>query len=254
MNHYLHFYHHHHILMCDHYHNFQVLLVFIYDLCDNYLFNSYIYIYRSIAACFNDDVYKTTTSSTSSSRKSYNDDNNDIISELINNIKYSTTICKNQLYDSIKILNKIKNTAGNVLHNILPDLEIAIKDNNKNIINKNFNIIKEWVIELTKLNSITCDVNKQCIDQIQQIFMKSTIDQLIIDKSTSTSNSETRFRFTSSSPSSVQQHSDEISTSTSHQPPFVPSDNHNSSNHHHHQQQLPRSTSADAIQKLLQVT
>ena len=114
-------------------------------------------------------------------------------------------------------------------------------------------------IELTKLNSITCDVNKQCIDQIQQIFMKSTIDQLIIDKSTSTSNCETRFRFTSSSPSSVQQHSDEISTSTSHQPPLVLSDNHNSSNHHHHhQQQLPRSTSADAIadaiQKLLQVT
>ena len=43
MNHYLHFYHHH-ILMCDHYHNFQVLLVFIYDLCDNYLFNSHTYI------------------------------------------------------------------------------------------------------------------------------------------------------------------------------------------------------------------
>ena len=218
------------------------------------------YIYRSIAACFNDDVNKTTSSSSSSSSRTfYNDDNNDIISELINNVKYSTTICKNQLYDSIKILNKIKNTAGNVLHNILPDLEIAIKDNNRNIINKNFNIIKEWVIELTKLNSITCDVNKQCIDQIQQIFMKSTIDQLIIDKSTSTSNSETRFRFTSSSPSSVQQHSDEISTSTSHQPPLVLSDNHNSSNHHHHhQQQLPRSTSADAIadaiQKLLQVT
>lgn len=214
------------------------------------------HIYRSIAACFNDDVNKTTTSS--SSRTSYNDDNNDVISELINNIKYSTTICKNQLYDSIKILNKIKNTAGNVLHNILPDLEIAIKDNNKNIINKNFNIIKEWVIELTKLNSITCDVNKQSIDQIQQIFVKSTIDQLTIDKSTSTSNSETRFRCTSSTPSSVQQHSNEIPTSTSHQPPLVLSDNHNSSNHHHQQQQLPRSTSADAIadaiQKLLQVT
>lgn len=213
-------------------------------------------LYRNIAACFNFDVNKTTTS-LSSLRTSYNDDNNhSIISELINNIKYSTTICKNQLCDSIKILNKIKNTAGNVLHKILPDLEIAINNNNINIINKNFNIIKEWVIELTKLNSITCDINKQSIDQIQQIFVKSTIDQLTIDKSTSTSNSETRFRFTSSSPSSVQQDSNEIPTSTSYQPSLVLSDHHNGSNQNH--QQLPRSTSsdaiADAIQKLLQVT
>lgn len=259
MNHHLHF-HRHYIIITFFLSYLCLVMIHLIIIFLTTMFN------RSIAACFNDDdinKFTTSLSSPSSPSSSY-DNNNNIISELINNIKYSTIICKNQLYDSVQILNKIKNIAFNVLHNILPDLEIAINNNNKNIINKNFNIIKEWVIELTKLNSITCDVNKQSIDQIQQIFMKSTIDQLTIDKSISTSNIETTFRFnSSSSSSSVQQYSNENPTSsTSHQPPLVLTDHHDhhngSNQQQQHHQQLPRSTSGDAIadafQKLLQVT
>ena len=58
----------------------------------------------------------------------------DIIPELANEVKQSTSLCKEQLTESAKMLRKIEQTAAAVLQ-MLPDLELAIEEGKYYFIN-----------------------------------------------------------------------------------------------------------------------
>jgi serine/threonine protein kinase len=93
--------------------------------------------------------------------------------EIATEIRRGADLCRRQLMESTKMLRKIEQTACSVLE-MFPDLELAISEEEPNLANKFFGMMKGWVSELMLLVDTTQAANRASMEQIQKIVERST--------------------------------------------------------------------------------
>jgi hypothetical protein len=112
---------------------------------------------RSIATCFQE------------AHKQYED-----YPEVAAHVRKGAVLCRQQFDESTMMLEKVRQTAGEVL-SMFPDLELAIEEDEPKLAADFFEVVKGWVSELREQVASTQKINKASMNQIQKVVEQSSL-------------------------------------------------------------------------------
>lgn len=110
---------------------------------------------RSVASCF-DDAHSQFLE----------------LPEVAAQIRKGAVLCREQLYESTKMLRKVEQTAVSV-NDLFPDLELAVEEGEPALATEFFNIVRGWVSELRDLVAVTQQANRVSMAEIQRVVETS---------------------------------------------------------------------------------
>eukprot|EP00607_Mallomonas_marina_P008044 CAMPEP_0182417790 /NCGR_PEP_ID=MMETSP1167-20130531/2209_1 /TAXON_ID=2988 /ORGANISM="Mallomonas Sp, Strain CCMP3275" /LENGTH=881 /DNA_ID=CAMNT_0024591555 /DNA_START=232 /DNA_END=2877 /DNA_ORIENTATION=- len=95
--------------------------------------------------------------------------------EVAAQVRRGAMLCREQLYESIKMLQKVEQTAASVT-TLLPDLELAVEEGEPALAAKFFNNVKLWVSELKELVTRTQTATRASMAEIQNVVDASVLN------------------------------------------------------------------------------
>mmetsp|Transcript_7380 Transcript_7380/g.12421 ORF Transcript_7380/g.12421 Transcript_7380/m.12421 type:complete len:993 (-) Transcript_7380:289-3267(-) len=94
---------------------------------------------------------------------------------LSSKVREAAVVCRGQVQESTKMLNKVEQTSLSVL-NMFPDLELALEENEPALAAVFFDMVKGWIGDLVKSVGTTQQANRASISKIQNILEESSLN------------------------------------------------------------------------------
>lgn len=94
--------------------------------------------------------------------------------EVASEIRLGTTMCRVQVLENSKMLQRVEQTANLVL-NLFPDLELAVEEGAPELASNFFGVVKQWIGELRQSVKEQQLFNHDSMMQIQRIVEKCTV-------------------------------------------------------------------------------